>query len=106
MSYQIRKATVDDTALMTDLIFRSKASNGYDAAFMEACRAAGWCTGDNQPYAGHLPGDAIDRHALQHGRPNVLIELRNDLVSDADGQNHWAKRLAPMLTEVLDATGL
>ena len=62
--------------------------------------------GDNEPYSGHLPGDAVDRHALQHGRPNVLIELRNDLVSDADGQNHWAKRLAPMLTEVLDATGL
>ena len=27
------------------------------APLMEACRAHGWCTGDNEPYAGHLPGD-------------------------------------------------
>lgn len=64
------------------------------------------CVGDNQPYAGHLPGDAIDRHALQTGRPNVLIEVRQDLIADADGQSDWATRLAPILTEVLAATGL
>jgi predicted N-formylglutamate amidohydrolase len=40
------------------------------------------CVGDNQPYAGHLPGDAIDRHALIPGRPNALIELRHDLIAD------------------------
>ena len=62
--------------------------------------------GDNQPYAGHLPGDSIDRHALQAGRPNVLIELRNDLIADADGQGYWADRLAPILSSVLEASGL
>jgi predicted N-formylglutamate amidohydrolase len=55
------------------------------------------CVGDNQPYSGHLPGDAIDRHALAHGRPNVLIELRNDLIADETGQKEWAARLAPLL---------
>ena len=71
-----------------------------------ACREAGWVTGDNQPYAGHLPGDAVDRHALQHGRPNVLLELRQDLIADEDGQTLWAERLATILTKVLDQSGL
>jgi predicted N-formylglutamate amidohydrolase len=59
------------------------------------------CIGDNEPYAGHLPGDAIDQHALQKGRLNVLIELRQDLISDAAGQALWAKRLAPLLNSAL-----
>lgn len=53
--------------------------------------------GDNQPYAGHLPGDAVDRHALQHGRPNVLLELRQDIITTEEGQRHWADLLAPHL---------
>ena len=64
------------------------------------------CVGDNEPYSGHLPGDAIDLHALRHGRPNVLIEVRNDLISDPDGQLAWAGRLAPILGEVLVESGL
>jgi predicted N-formylglutamate amidohydrolase len=60
------------------------------------------CIGDNEPYSGHLPGDAIDRHALAPGRQNTLIELRNDLIADADAQEAWASRLAPILTEVLE----
>lgn len=59
------------------------------------------CVGDNEPYAGHLPGDAIDRHALQTGRHNTLIEVRNDLIASATGQQAWADRLAPILAEVL-----
>jgi len=74
--------------------------------FMAACRAQGWCTGDNEPYAGRLPGDAVDRHALQHGRPNVLIELRQDLIADEAGQTLWANRLAPILSDVLAQSGL
>ncbi len=61
------------------------------------------CIGDNEPYAGHLPGDAIDRHALAKGRLNALIELRNDLIADRAGQAHWAARLAPILAETLEA---
>jgi len=57
------------------------------------------CVGENQPYAGHLPGDAVDRHALIPGRPNALIELRHDLIADPVGQRAWAERLAPMLEE-------
>ncbi|MCO4847718.1 MAG: N-formylglutamate amidohydrolase [Yoonia sp.] len=74
--------------------------------FMAACRDQGWCVGDNVPYIGHLPGDAVDRHALRAGRPNVLIELRNDLIADDAGQTLWADRLAPILTDVLATSGL
>lgn len=75
-------------------------------ALIRECRAAGWVTGDNQPYSGHLQGDSIDRHALAHGRPNVLIEIRNDLIEDAAGQELWAERLAGVLAGFLDRHGV
>ncbi len=53
--------------------------------------------GENEPYAGHLPGDAIDRHGLTPGRPNALIELRHDLIDTPEKQEAWAARLAPIL---------
>jgi len=60
------------------------------------------CIGDNEPYSGHLPGDAIDRHALRLGRHNTLVELRNDLIGTPAQQTLWATRLAPILTETLE----
>lgn len=75
-------------------------------ALVQACRDQGWVTGDNQPYSGHLQGDSVDRHALAHGRPNVLVEIRNDLIADAAGQQAWADRLAPVLERVLADSGL
>jgi predicted N-formylglutamate amidohydrolase len=75
-------------------------------AMVQACRDQGWVTGANEPYAGHLQGDSIDRHALSHGRPNLLIEVRNDLIRDAAGQTLWADRLAPLLQRVLADSGL
>lgn len=64
------------------------------------------CVGDNEPYPGHLPGDAIDQHALQHGRLNALIELRNDLIEQPSDQEHWAQRLAPLLETARATTNL
>lgn len=63
------------------------------------------CIGDNEPYDGHLPDDAVDRHALRHGRLNVLIELRNDLIETSAQQRAWAARLAPILVDALARTG-
>lgn len=62
--------------------------------------------GDNEPYSGHLPGDSVDRHAIAYNRPNVLIEIRNDLIADHAGQRLWAERLAPVLTRALETAGL
>jgi len=64
------------------------------------------CVGDNQPYGGHLPGDTIARHAIAHERPNVLIELRNDLIATPEAQAAWAHRLAPILQEVAARVGV
>lgn len=61
------------------------------------------CIGDNEPYAGHLPGDAVDRHAIAMGRHNTLIELRNDLIETQPKQEAWAARLAPLLQAALAA---
>jgi predicted N-formylglutamate amidohydrolase len=55
------------------------------------------CIGDNEPYRGHLPGDTLDRHALQSGRHHSLIELRNDLIGTARAQIAWAKLLAEII---------
>ena len=70
----------------------------------------GLVVGVNEPYA---PSDRVyhtmSRHGEANGNPAVMIEVRNDLVSDGDGQNAWAMRLAPMLQSAaqtsLDAGG-
>ena len=69
---------------------------------IERLRAEGLTVGDNEPYSGHLSGDSIDRHALRYGRPNVLVEVRNDLIREPAGQRFWAGRLAPVLEAALD----
>ncbi len=62
--------------------------------------------GDNEPYAGHLPGDSVDKHAFRDGRLNALIELRHDEINDEAKQHAWAERLAPIFTDTLQSTGL
>ncbi len=73
---------------------------------VQACREQGWITGENQPYDGHLQGDSIDRHALAHARPNMLVEVRNDLIATPEGQQEWADRLAPVVERALTTAGL
>lgn len=55
------------------------------------------CVGDNEPYSGHLPGDALDQHGVQPGRLHVLIEVRNDLIEAEADQHTWGVRLAALL---------
>ena len=66
---------------------------------------AGICVGANEPYGGHLPGDSIARHAIAYERPNILLELRNDLIETDAQQRAWAERLAPMLGAALAEAG-
>jgi predicted N-formylglutamate amidohydrolase len=58
--------------------------------------------GDNEPYSGHLEGDCLWRHGLERGLPHVLIEVRNDLIADVEGQAAWAAVLGRRLADVLD----
>lgn len=55
--------------------------------------------GKNEPYTGALRGDSVYQHALSTGRPNALIEIRNDLIATPNDQRAWAKRLAPILED-------
>lgn len=64
------------------------------------------CVGENEPYGGHLDGDSIDKHALAGGHPNILIEIRNDLIRSEAQQKNWAERLALILSEVIENTPL
>ena len=59
------------------------------------------CVGDNQPYSGHLKGDTMETHALQHGRIHALIEVRNDLIETTQDQHKWAQMLAPIFTRAI-----
>ena len=64
------------------------------------------CIGENEPYGGHLPGDAIARHAIAYERPNVLLEVRNDLIEAEADQVAWGRRLAPLLEEAAETAGV
>jgi predicted N-formylglutamate amidohydrolase len=56
--------------------------------------------GDNEPYDGSLKGDTLYRHCMITGIPHALLEVRQDLISDAAGINAWANRLAPIFSEM------
>ena len=61
-----------------------------------------WVVGDNQPYSGLDPyGWTIESHALPQGRPNVLLEIRQDLIATPVGAAETASRLTPFLRTVL-----
>jgi len=66
----------------------------------------GLAVGDNEPYSGRQRyGYTIEVHATETGLPNVLIEMREDQVADADGQARFAAMLAGMLAPILDELG-
>jgi predicted N-formylglutamate amidohydrolase len=63
----------------------------------------GFVVGDNEPYDGELEGDTLYRHGTMRGLPHVLIEIRQDLIGDADAARAFAARLAPILERALAA---
>jgi predicted N-formylglutamate amidohydrolase len=61
----------------------------------------GIVAGDNQPYDGALEGDTLYENATQRGLANLLIEIRQDLVLQAQDADRWGERLARLLAPVL-----
>lgn len=58
--------------------------------------------GDNLPYSGFdLFGNTIETHAMPQGRPNILLEIRQDLVDTRHGAERWAGLIAAALRPVL-----
>jgi predicted N-formylglutamate amidohydrolase len=54
--------------------------------------------GDNAPYTVNDATDyTVPAHAERRGLYHVLIEIRQDLIADQDGQRQWALRLARLL---------
>ena len=63
----------------------------------------GLVVGDNQPYAVSDDSDyGANVHAEGRGLAYVEIEIRQDLIADASGQQAWAQRLARLLPPLLD----
>lgn len=55
----------------------------------------------NEPYSakdGVL--HCLNLHAYARGLPHAMVEIRNDLIADARGQDEWAQRLSVALTHV------
>lgn len=59
------------------------------------------CIGDNQPYDIHPDEDyTVPVHADARGLPGALIEIRHDLLRDAQGVTAWGERLTACLKEM------
>lgn len=71
------------------------------APLIEGLRSEGFVVGDNEPYDGALENDTMYRHGTLRGLPHALIEVRQDLISEPDGQAEWAARLARILQAIL-----
>ncbi len=66
---------------------------------LDLLRAEGdLAVGDNAPYAITAASDyTVPIHGAGRGLPHVEIEIRQDLIGDAEGQAAWAARLARLL---------
>lgn len=55
-------------------------------------------TGENEPYAGALPGDSMTRHGMDRGLPHAIVEVRQDLLDEDVEIAAWARRFSRILT--------
>jgi predicted N-formylglutamate amidohydrolase len=69
------------------------------AALLDLLRAEGdIVVGENAPYAVTDTSDyGVPVHGEKRGLPHVEIEIRQDLIADAQGQAAWAARFARLL---------
>ena len=75
--------------------------------FIAGFRAAGYVTGDNEPYSGKAPQDyTIDNHAEAIGIPHVGIEIRQDLIDDIAGVEKVAAVMHKIIESIPNNIGL
>jgi len=73
---------------------------GTAEIFVEEFRAAGYLTGDNEPYSGKAPQDfTIDHHAEEIELPHVGIEVRQDLIDDIAG----VSEITPVMHNIIES---
>jgi predicted N-formylglutamate amidohydrolase len=74
---------------------------------LEALYAEGdLIVGENEPYAGQLAGDCLWQHGAERGLANAIVEIRQDLIRDAAGQEAWSRRLGRIVEKVLRDAGI
>ncbi len=67
----------------------------------------GVVVGDNEPYSGRDEhGYSMPKHAEGEGLPHALFEVRQDLITEAQGIAQWADRLTRVLRDVLADDGV
>jgi len=75
--------------------------------FIEEVRAAGYETGDNEPYSGKAPQDfTLDHHAELIGLPHVGIEIRQDLLDRMAGIESIASVMHKIIESIPERIGL
>ena len=60
----------------------------------------GLMVGDNKPYSGRDLFHTMNRHGADHGYPQVTIEVRQNEINTAAGQQKWARLLGKELAEL------
>jgi predicted N-formylglutamate amidohydrolase len=82
------------------LLYRHVA---FAHAVIELLRAEQLVVGDNEPYRVSDATDyTIPVHGERRGLPHVGIEIRQDLIAEEAGQEHWAKLLARLLPKAYE----
>ncbi|MEM7302384.1 MAG: N-formylglutamate amidohydrolase [Pseudomonadota bacterium] len=66
----------------------------------------GLVIGDNEPYDGALKNDTMYAHCTKRGLAHALIEIRQDLISDASGVDNWLEIMQSVLEPMKQKTDL
>jgi len=98
-SFTPRLATSDEPRPWQIGILYNRAARAARIA-LPLLEAAGIAAGDNLPYSGKLLNATMNRHGEGNGIAYLGIEVRQDLIADAEGVAHWAAVLAPVIAEV------
>lgn len=79
-------------------VLHSHGDTRYAQNLIAALRAEpDLVVGDNEPYQMDLIDYTIPLHAFERRLPYAEIEVRQDLIDDASGQDAWAERLGRVL---------
>jgi predicted N-formylglutamate amidohydrolase len=66
----------------------------------------GLTIGENEPYRlGDVSDYTVPVHAEGRGLLHVMLEIRQDLITDESGLDAWARRLERVLAQAADRTG-
>ncbi len=85
-----------DAAVLWDRDYR------FSVPLLEALRTdRNILVGENEPYDGRIAGDCMWQHGTRRGLAHTIVEVRQDLVREPEGQALWAKRVAKAVESIL-----